>query len=549
MNLRITVEPNSVVEVEKGQTIGKAISVSFGKNDRSILGALVNNRVKELSAPLSKDSSIIPIKLNSIDGMRIYQRTATFILLKALHEISPESKASILHPLSDGLYIELTGPFKLDKVFIQRLEARMHELVEKDLALIRKKVPKNEAIELLEKMGQDAQARLVHTRKCKTLSIYELDGFKSFFLGYLAPSTGCIYSFKLVLHSTGVVLHLPTMMNAEATAKEPHVHNLVDVLKESIKWRKILDIDDVGMLNALVEKGKHQDFILLAEVLHEKRITYIADRISSNKKIKVVLLAGPSASGKTTFTKRLSLQLRVNGLRPIQVSMDDFFLDRKFTPRTPSGDYDFESPLALDVNLFSKSIQDIIDKKQVYLPKFDFKEGHSFLSNEPVVPENKTIVMIEGIHALNPLFSKSLKAENLFKIYVSPLSELPLDSHNWIQNADTRLLRRILRDHQFRNYSAIDTINRWPAVRMGESQHILPFQEEANVYFNTALLYEFSVIRSQIEPLLGQINEEHPAFAEAVRLNAFLSYFAPIPVNLIPSHSILREFIGGSSFD
>ncbi|HAR44376.1 MAG TPA: AAA family ATPase [Bdellovibrionales bacterium] len=539
---------DSEIKVSRGTTLSEVIKLIANPAQKAVFAAYVDNKMRELSTTVEQDSEVRLVGLEHLDGIRIYQRSASFILIKAVHDLAPDARIKILHPIANGLYVEISG-FEISPQFVKAVEHRMQEIVALDLPFTREEVPIAEAIETFRSSGREDKARLLSYRNAPKASIYKLDGQLNYFYGYLAPTTSYIKTFSLTPHDHGMILHLPSISNPNKLVRAKKNKKLYDVFKETLKWRQILDVEDVGMLNSLIRSERYTEFVLLAEAFHEKKIAQIADTIFKRKQTKVILLSGPSASGKTTFVKRLAMQLRINGLKPLLISMDDYFLDRDKTSKSANGDHDFESPHAMNIELFLKNLKAIVASEETELPRYDFKTGTSGMSGKTIKPSEDNVVIVEGIHGLNPLFSSSLPKGSVFKIYVSPLTEIPLDSHNRIPTTDIRILRRMLRDHQFRSYSAAQTILRWPSVREGETRHVFPFQEEADVFFNTALFYEFAALKPGVEPLLDAVPHESPAYGEAVRLKKFLSYFLPIPMDVVPRHSLLREFLGGSSFE
>ncbi|MCM2323410.1 MAG: nucleoside kinase [Oligoflexia bacterium] len=546
--IKLSFEESDAVEVKQGTTLVEVLKLIKGAKEKDFVGALVNNKVTEMTKGVLENSQVRFLEATSRDGFRIYQRSALFILIRALDDVCPGVKAKILQSIANGLYVETIGG-ALSPAEIKKLEERMREIVDQDLPFTRKKVPTRQAIEYFRETGDDDKARLLSFKESDTTSLYELAGKTGYFFGYLAPSTGLIQRFSLRPYDDGILLQLPTATSPDKIVQPKKTKKLFEVLKEALRWRKILEVEDIGMLNEVIRAEKYVEVLHLAEALHEKKIAQVADLIAPEQTgVKVVLLAGPSASGKTTFTKRLAFQLRINGFRPVQVSMDDYFLDRDKTPRTPKGEHDFESPHAINIPLFKEHLAEMIQGKTVRLPHYDFKTGTSAPTGKVISPDDKCVILIEGIHGLNPAFSVGLPQDSIFKMYVSALTEVPLDNHNRIPTTDTRILRRILRDYQFRNYSPEDTIKRWPLVREGETQHIFRYQEEADVLFNTALIYELSAMKSLVEPLLLKVRPDSPAYSEALRLTKFLSYLLPIPPEKVPLHSILREFTGGGFF-
>ncbi len=549
MPLKLTIEDSREIDAEAGAPLLDVLKGLGMNRNRTVLAAFVNNRMFELTRKVESDAKVRFVEIDSLDGIRIYQRSASFLLIKAVGDIDPDAKINILHPIANGLYIEIKGRDSIDEEFMKKLEKRMWEIVNADLPFVREEVPLDKAIKIFNDAGKEDKARLMSFRNVTHASIYTLDGMINYFYGYLAPSTGYVRKFSITRYDKGLILHLPSISHPHKIITGRKSKKFYKVFQETLKWRKILEVEDVGMLNNVIRDKRYQEFVHIAEAFQEKKLGQIADTIAAKKGIKVILLSGPSASGKTTFTKRLAIQLRINGLKPFQISMDDYFLDRDKTPKNAKGDHDFESPHAIDIDMMQANLRQIIDGKPVALPKYDFKTGKNAMSGKVFTPQEGSVVLVEGIHGLNPLFSSQLPKGSVFKIYVSPLTEVPLDSHNRIPTTDTRLLRRMIRDFQFRNYSATETIARWPSVREGESHHVFPYQEEADVFFNTALIYEFATLKTVAEPLLKAVTPDSKSYGEAVRLLKFLSYFLPIPVEAVPRHSLLREFLGGSSFE
>lgn len=553
MAITLSIKKGDTTEVHEREVQERATLIELLKliqvgRDGSVVGALVDNQVRDLSSSVDDGAVVKFLDLSTLDGVRIYQRSAFFVLVKAVHDLYPEACARILHSVANGLYVELLGGPKLDRLVIDRIESRMKELVEADLPIVRKSIPIRKALDHFKAAGEHDKVRLLSYKSTASVHVYEIEGKVSYFFGYLAPSTGFVRRFSLSQYDNGILIHLPSVANPDKIVQAKKTKKLFEVFKETARWRRILQVEDVGMLNEVIRSQQCGEFVHLAEAMHEKKIAQIADTIKPRSGVKVVLLSGPSASGKTTFTKRLGFQLRINGFKPFQVSMDDYFLDRDKTPRTPEGEHDFESPYAINVELFKENLRDIIAGKEVRLPRYDFKSGKSTPFGKVIHPDHNSIILIEGIHGLNPIFSADLPHEAVYKIYVSALCEVPLDHHNRIPTTDIRFLRRILRDSQFRNYSAEETIMRWPLVREGETKYIFRHQEEADVLFNTALIYELAALKVKVEPLLRQVTPDSPAYAEALRLTKFLSFLLPIPTEVIPPHSILREFLGGGYF-
>lgn len=503
-----------------------------------------NNALSQVEQKKPQQTLPELLDMSHPQGFRMYQRSAILIMLKALEDIAPTAQLTVVHSISNGIFTRISGIQTIGREFLMRLRSRMKELIAEDLPFTSREVPMADAIAYFKLRGEDDKARLLGFKTEKTIKLYELGGVRSYFSGTLTPSTGYVKRFFLRSMEDGIVLRL---VIPGRSVRARGYRKLLTVLNESVRWRKILEVEDIGMLNEVISSGRYPEFVHMAEALHEKKIAQLADQIVQRKGTRVVLLSGPSASGKTTFAKRLAFQMRINGFKTVLVSMDDYFLDREKTPKTPTGDYDYESPHALNIELFKQNLADIIAGRPVRLPRYDFKTGRSTPFGGLVHPDPSNLLIIEGIHGLNPYFSDDLPREAIYKIYVSAITEVPLDRHNRIPTSDTRFLRRILRDHQFRNYSAEQTILRWPLVREGESKYIFRFQEEADVFFNTALIYELCALKSGVEPLLVAA-QDSPAYEDAMRLQRLLSFLLTIPKESVPPQSILREFLGGGYF-
>ena len=549
--MKLVFSDGRVLEAAAGARLLEVIKANALDPEKTILAAFAGNKIRELSYVLPDAAEQLDLELvgmGSLDGIRIYQRSASFVLIKALGELQPQARIRILHSVANGLYCEVKKGPPLTASFIKELEVKMREITAADLPFEREEVPVAEAIRVFKKSGSDDKARLLSYRPSDKASIYRLGGLANYFYGYLAPSTGYIKHFALSLYDNGFILQLPSLNSPNKVGPVRKNRKLYEVFKETLRWREILEVPDVSMLNEVINSKRFIEFVLISEAFHEKKIAQIADMITERGKTKVVLISGPSASGKTTFTKRLAIQLRINGRKPLLVSMDDYFLDRDKTPKDKKGAHNFETPLALNIEMFKDHMREIIAGREIELPRYDFKTGTNSMSGTKIIPGDQSVVLVEGIHGLNPVFTEDLPVESIFKIYVSALTEIPLDRHNRIPTADTRLLRRIIRDSQFRCYGAADTIARWPSVREGETKYVFSHQEEADVFFNTALIYEHAALKTIAEPVLRAVSPDTRAYAEALRLLKFLAYFLPVPVDVIPRHSILREFLGSSSF-
>lgn len=515
-----------------------------------VLGALVNNKIKELTYILYKPKTIQFFDVTHPDGMRMYQRSLSFVLIKAVHDLYPKHKVSIEHSVSKGFYCEISGirDISIDKVFA--IGNRMREIIALDLPFIRKELPTNEALELFRQHGYLDKVTLLQTRPQMYTSVYFLNDLIDYFYGFLVPSTQCLPVFDLNKYYEGMLLMFPQRHNPLEVDDLITQNKMFDIFQENKDWGEILGVSTIGQLNNFTLQGKVGDIIKISEALHEKKVGQIADKIYSHRsKIKIVLISGPSSSGKTTFCKRLDVQLKVLGMKPVLISLDNYFVDREHTPRDEKGDYDFEALEALDVDLFNQHLLGLLEGKEVEIPRFSFETGKRFYNGDLLKIEDKTIILIEGIHGLNPKLTSKIKAENKFKIYVSALTSISFDSHNRVPTTDNRLIRRMVRDFRYRKYSALNTLKRWDSVRRGEDKNIFPFQEEADIMFNSALLFELGVLKPFAEPLLKEIHPIHPEYAEATRLLKFFSFITPIPLTEVPPTSLIREFLGGSSFD
>ncbi len=526
------------------------LSAEYQKNYKSaIVAAKVNNDIKELSYHLYDNCKVEFIDLTYDDGMRIYRRSLSFILIKAVNDLFPDRKVIIGHSISKGIYCEVKGDTLLTVEEVDLIKNRMKEIVASKIPFVKKIMSIEEAKEVFRKVGRMDRYHAIEHREKPYVTIYKCEEFEDYFYGYMVPDTGYLKYFDVKYYSPGLILMYPDKSNPEVIPKFKEQKKLFSIFKEYKNWGNILGVANVGALNDIVKEGKINEMIRVAEALHEKKIAQIADMIAFNKnKKKIVLIAGPSSSGKTTFAHRLSIQLRVNGLKPVTISLDDYFVDRELTPRDETGDYDFEALEAIDLMLFNQHLSDLISGKEVDIPIFNFHKGcREDYCRKLKITENQ-ILIIEGIHGLNEKLTASIPKESKFKIYVSALTSMNIDDHNRIPTTDTRIIRRIVRDFQFRGCSAINTIKRWPSVRRGEEKNIFPFQEEADVMFNSALIFELGVLKTYAEPLLADIDISQPEYSEARRLIEFLTNFLPIETKEIPINSIIREFIGGSCF-
>ncbi|NDV57654.1 nucleoside kinase [Bacteroides sp. 519] len=517
-----------------------------------IVSARVNNRSEGLNFKVYNNKDIEFLDVRDLSGMRTYVRSLCFVLFKAVRDLFPEAKLFVEHPVSKGYFCDLQigRPIEIDDV--SRIKARMQEIINKNIYFKRTECHTDEAVEIFRQRGMNDKVKLLETSGSLYTYYYTLADTIDYYYGNLVPSTGYLYLFDLVKYYDGLLLRIPNKEDPTKLEDVIKQEKMLDVFKEYLRWSYIMGVSNVGDVNEFSKRGEATPLINVAEALQEKKIARIADTIHSldteENRVKLVLIAGPSSSGKTTFSKRLSVQLMTNGLIPYPISLDDYFVDREQTPLDANGNYDYESLYALDLELFNNHLEALLRGEEVELPRFNFTLGKKEYRGEKLRLKKNTILILEGIHALNPELTAHIPEGNKYKIYVSALTTISLDDHNWIPTTDNRLLRRIIRDYNYRGYSAQDTISRWPSVRAGEDKWIFPYQENADVMFNSALLFEFAALRPYAEPILSSVPRNCPEYAEAYRLLKFIRYFVPIQDKEIPPTSLIREFLGGSSF-
>ena len=519
--------------------------------DKIVL-ARVNGKLCELWKKVYPDSEIEYITTAQSDGLLTYKRSATLIMLKAIYDVYGHTdieRVKVEFSLSKGYYCTVKGNVPVNDEFICRVKARMREIVDGDMPIIKHTIPKDEAVKHFGNHGMYDKEKLFRYRKSSTVNVYRLDGFEDYYYGYMVPSSGYIQHYELFLYDKGFVIQFPTVENTKDIPEFAPQNKLFKVLDESTEWCRMLGVETVGDLNETIVSGNIKELILVQEALQEKKLADIAQRISEDPSKKFIMIAGPSSSGKTTTSYRLAIQLRAHGMRPHQISLDNYFVDREFTPKDENGDYNFECLEALDIEQFNKDMTALLNGERVELPSFNFKLGKREYNGDYKELGPSDVLVIEGIHGLNDRLSYSLPKESKFKIYLSALTQLNIDEHNRIPTTDGRLIRRIVRDARTRGTSAKKTIAMWPSVRKGEEENIFPFQEEADVMFNSALIYELALLKQYAEPLLFGIGRDEPEYPEANRLIKFLDYFLGIPNDFIPINSIAREFIGGSCFN
>ena len=538
------------INVPIGTTLDEIYRMTDLKMEFGPVSARVNNKVEGMHYRVYKQKTMEFLSLSSPSGMRAYTRTLFFILCKAAHELWTGCKVTIGIPVSNGYFVEVTpSPKGGAAKAIPLLRERMQQIIDEALPIHRHETTTEEAIEMFRKSASLSKVKLLEGSGRLYTTYYDIDGYKDYFYGTLLTNTSQIHLFGLEEYFDGILLRIPSASDPSRLGELIRQDKMFDIFTEHHRWQDILGLRTVGDLNEAIAHGDSNKLIQLSEALQEKKIAQIADDIARRKDIRMVLIAGPSSSGKTTTCKRLSVQLAVNGLKPVGISLDDYFVDRDNTPRDSSGDYDFEHLHALNIPLLNEQMNALFRGEEVQLPRYNFQQGRSETSGRKLRLTGNEILVVEGIHALNPELTAQIPQNQIFRVYASALTTILLDNHNYIPTTDNRLLRRIIRDHKYRGVSAQETIRRWPSVRAGENRWIFPYQENADCMFNTAMLFELAVIKSQAEPLLEQVPECCEEFAEAYRLRKFLAYIRPIPETQIPPTSLLREFLGGSSFE
>lgn len=535
-------------KVEIGSTLFDVFSSFDLKMTHGPVSARVNNKVEGMHYRVYNSKDVEFLDMTSASGSRAYTRTLFFVLCKAVQDIYPNTDVVIDIPVSNGFYVDIRLGRPVVDEDVNILRRRMQEIIDSKMPIRRFTVPTEEAIALFQEKGDVEKVKLLRTSGSIYTTYYKIGEYVDYYYGTLLTNTSQLYLFGLEKFYDGMLLRIPSVSNPDELGEMTRQDKMFDIFKEHHRWQEILGIRTVGDFNQAIDAGHATDIINISEALQEKKLAKIAEEIASRKGVKLVLLAGPSSSGKTTSCKRLSIQLAVNGLKPLQISLDDYFVDRNKTPKDENGDFDFESIYALNLDLLNEQFNALFRGEEVELPKYDFPSGKSVKSGKKLKLEPNNVLVVEGIHALNPELTAHVPEEQIFRVYASALTTILLDNHNYIPTTDNRLLRRIIRDYKYRGVSAQETIRRWPSVRAGENKWIFPFQENADAMLNTAMLYELSVLKMQAEPLLQQVPENCEEFAEAYRLLKFLKYFKGIPYNNLPPTSLLREFLGGSSF-
>ncbi|WP_288490648.1 nucleoside kinase [uncultured Prevotella sp.] len=532
--------------------IGSTLAEIYKQLDLGIqygpVSARVNNKVEGLHYRVYHNKDIEYLDLYTSSGIRTYTRSLFMVLCKAVHDLYSGSEVVIDIPVSNGYYCNLRLGHEVTKADVDKVRERMQQIIDAHLPLQRFEATTEEAIEMFAKLGDEAKVKLLKNSSSLYTVYYVLDDYTDYYYGSMLTNTAQLTLFGLEQYYDGVLLRIPSVKDPSQLGELIKQDKMFEVFKEHHQWQNLLGISTVGDFNEAVSKGLATDLVNVSEALQEKKISQIADTIAANDKVRVVLIAGPSSSGKTTFCKRLSVQLLACGIKPIQISLDDYFVNRADTPKDEKGELDYESLYSLNIPLINEQFNALFRGEEVELPKYNFQTGVSEKSGKRLKMSEHNILIVEGIHALNPHLTQQIPAEKKFKIYASALTTILLDDHNYIPTTDNRLLRRIVRDYKYRGCSAKDTIHRWPSVRAGENKWIFPYQEEADVMFNTAMLFELAVIKQQAIEILEQVPENCEEYAEAYRLRKFLRYFSPLSNKNLPPTSLLREFLGGSSF-
>ncbi len=536
------------LNVPIGSTLSEVFRELNLKMDYGPISVKVNNKVEGLHYRVYHNKDVEYLDIRSSSGVRAYTRTLFFVLCKAVHDLWPGADVVIDIPVSNGYYCNINIGRPVTHFDADAVRRRMQEIIDAALPICRHESTTEEVIRMFSDMGMESKAKLLKSVGRLYTTYYEIDGYKDYYYGTLLTNTRQLYLFGLEKYYDGMLLRTPSRDDPSRLGELVRQDKMFDIFQEHHRWQHILGVSTVGDFNEAVQQGRSTDLINVSEALQEKKISQIADMISTRRGVRMVLISGPSSSGKTTFCKRLSIQLLTCGVKPVPVSLDDYFVNREETPKDDSGEYDYESLYALDIELLNRQLNALFAGEEVELPRYNFQSGRSEKSGRKLRLADDEVLVVEGIHALNPELTAQIPEEQKFRVYASALTTILLDAHNYIPTTDNRLLRRIIRDYKYRGVSAQETIHRWPSVRAGENKWIFPYQENADVMFNTALLFELAVIKSQAEPLLELVPENADEYAEAYRLLKFLKYISPIPNRQLPPTSLLREFLGGSSF-
>jgi uridine kinase len=545
-SVQVRFHDGRIYEGPVGTPLVAFMDVAPADDRGNVTAALVDGQFRELGFQVMRDCDVRPVDTYSSDGLRIYQRAMTFVMIVAARELFPEARLLIDHSVTLGAFFcQVVGRPDFTEIEMAALSERMHEIIAANEPIHKERLPLQAAIELFTSQGYDDKVRLFAGREDAEVTVYTLRGVRDYFYGHMLPSTGRLNKFTLEHYLPGFILRSHVPRHAYPLESHGHYPKLMEVFREYGRWLRILGIEDVGSMNAAIEKGEAQSAVLVSEALHEKRISEIAGAILARDDVRLVLVAGPSSSGKTTFARRLGIQLMASEHRPLALGLDDYFIDRDLTPVDERGEKDYESLRAVNVELFNEQLAALMAGERVQIPHYDFVQGKSVPGPELALAED-SVLIVEGIHGLNPELVYQIPEDMIFRVYVSAVTQLNLDHHNRIPTTDNRLLRRMVRDHRYRGIRVAETIRRWPDVRLGEERNIFPYQENADVLFNSALVYELSVLKPLVEPLLLQVPSDTPEAVEVRRLLSFLRWLKPCESNLVPGNSLLREFIGGS---
>ena len=538
-------------EVKIGSSLLEIYEMVGSPLKHRALCAGVNNRVRSLMYRCWQPKEVEFVDYTELPGYRVYLRSLCFILSKAVNDIFPGKEFNLEHPVSKGYYCTFADNEKISEEAIEDIKRRMKEIIAADMPFIFNTARTVDVVNLFRERGMNDKALLLETSGMSYSSYYELDGYVNYFYGDLTPSAGFIELFDIASYDVGLLLRVPQHANPSELNPVIKQDKMFDSYKRFLEIQRVVGLNDVGDLNRVIQEDRTSEIVMVSEAIQEKRIAYIAEKIAeryNNDGVRVVLISGPSSSGKTTFCKRLQIQLIINLLHPLGISLDDYYVNREDTPRDENGNYDFESLYAIDLPYFRKDLQCLIEGEEVELPSFNFNTGLREYKGKKLKMQDNSILLLEGIHGLNPELTDNIPPERIFRVYVSALTTISLDGHNWIPTTDNRLLRRIVRDYQFRGYTAKQTISMWPSVRRGEDKWIFPYQENADEMFNSAMLYEFAALRHYAEPILNEVYENEEEYSEAYRLLRFLKYFNYIYESELPGTSLLREFLGGGKF-
>lgn len=538
---------DKILEVKEPITINELFRKEIQMSENTVIAAKFNNEYKNLEYMLHKDGKVELIDVTSKEGIKVYIRTLTFIVGKAFEKICPDKKLNVNYQLSNAMFYDIEG-IDISEDLIQKLENEMRKIVEQDLPIKQVVMNREEAKKFYEQNDTSKGRLQFNLESNDKIYMYYCEDYFNYCFGTLANRTGCVNIFKLVKDNKGFLVRYPNQKNPNKMPEIVNTKKLSWALAEYEEIHRLLNINNVYKLNNAIKDNKTSEIIMLAEALHEKKIANIADKIAQNRNVKMILIAGPSSSGKTTFAQRLGIQLKLNGIKPVTISVDNYFVERKDTPKDENGDYDFECIEAIDLKLFNDHLTKLLNGEAVDMPEFDFHVGTKKYNGKKLKLEKDEVLVIEGIHCLNDRLTSEIDKSQKYKIYISALTVLNMDRYNRIATTDTRLVRRLVRDYQFRGYSALHTLHTWESVNRGETKNIFPFQEEADSIFNTSLIYELGALKPIAEPLLEKIPREKPEYAEARRLLDILRYFEPIPSQYVPSNSLLKEFLGGGNF-